>query len=234
MQSASARPLTARPTEAIDAAAFYETYFPLVYAFFRRRVSDTETAEDLTSEAFERILAALPRFEPQGDAETATRVWVYRIAGNLYKNTLRSWGRESARRREWIEGWQPSRDDRAGIDLGLALGEAVAELDAHERNVIGLRYWEGLTASEIAEVVGCSQREVYTVLERCVRQLRRRLTPPDKEHQSAGRNGSLLKLGRRGQPSERGTPLWRDGYGEARHFAAPIGAGRSSAAARVG
>ena len=74
---------------ALEAAAFYDRWFPLVYRYFRRRSSDTETAEDLTAETFERIVKALPRFEPGPHPERSTRVWVYRIAGNVYKNSLR-------------------------------------------------------------------------------------------------------------------------------------------------
>lgn len=171
----------------LGASAFYERWFPAVYSYFRRRTSDDETAQDLTSETFERIVKALPRFKPGEDPERSTRVWVYRIAGNVYKNTLRRWSREAARDEAWAEGWSSISDDRQGVDHGLLLGKAVQTLDPLDRDILGLRFWEGLTAREIADVVDLTQREVYTALERCMRLLRREL---EAEPELASEDGS--------------------------------------------
>ena len=159
----------------------FERWLPPVYAYFRRRVADDETAEDLTSETFERILRALPRFSPRGDVERATRVWVYRIAGNVYKNTLRRWGRRGAHDAALAEGAPAAVEERAGLEHALMVRRAMAALEAGDRDILTLRYWDGLTAREIAEVVGMAQREVYTALERCHRQLRRTLGAPESE-----------------------------------------------------
>ncbi len=159
------------------AAAFYDRWFPLVYAYFRRRTADTETAEDLTAETFERILKALGRFKPGPDAERSTRVWVYRIAGNVYKNTLRRWSREKVRHDAWADMWTSTIDRRDDSDRAILVARALQHLDPLDRDIVGLRFWEGLTAREIADVVDLTQREVYTAIERCVRQLQRRLRP---------------------------------------------------------
>lgn len=155
-------------------AAFYETWFPRVYAYFARRTADSATAEDLTASAFERMVAALPGFQPN-DNPAATRVWVYRIAANVYKNSLRDESRRRARDTVWAEGWRPVSG--SDLDQSIALGQAVAMLDPADQDVLGLRYWDELTAAEIAAVLGLNQREVYTILDRCLRELRRRLSP---------------------------------------------------------
>ena len=132
-------------------------------------------------ETFERILKALPRFKPGPEPERSTRVWVYRIAGNVYKNTLRKWSREQARLDSWAETWESVGDSRSSIDTSLLVGRAVAELPPDDREILGLRFWDGLTAREIGDIAGLSQREVYTAIDRCLRQLRRELeTEPDQ------------------------------------------------------
>lgn len=163
-------------------ATFYETWFPLVYAYFARRTVDVATAEDLVADAFERMVAALPGFRPN-ENPVATRVWVYRIAANVYKNSLREEGRRRLRDTTWAEGWQPL----AGVDAeqSIALGQAVATLEPADREVLGLRYWEELSAGEIAAVLGLKQREVYMILERCLRALRRQLAPAVASHAAA-------------------------------------------------
>jgi len=163
--------------EVTDTAALFEAHFPLVYAYFRRRVADDATAEDLTAETFAHIVQALPAFRPEGEARRATRVWVYRIAGNVYKNALRARDRRLTRDDAWARGWRPVTGDRAEVERGLALGQAVAHLDPSDRDILGLRFWEGLSAPEIAAVTGLAPREVYTAIERAVRRLRRDLDP---------------------------------------------------------
>jgi len=165
------------PEPALDPAEFYDAWFAKVYAYFRRRTPSHEVAEDLTSETFERIVRALPRFRAGPDAGRSTRVWVYRIAGNVYKNSLRSRGRRQARLEAYAEGWVATADDVPGSDARVMVAAALGSLDGDDRNILGLRFWEGLTAKEIGDVVGMSQREVYTAIERCMRQLQRELRP---------------------------------------------------------
>ena len=45
-------------------ADLYDKYFYLVYAYTARRVADRATAEDLTSEVFQKALEYLPKLMP--------------------------------------------------------------------------------------------------------------------------------------------------------------------------
>jgi RNA polymerase sigma factor (sigma-70 family) len=162
-------------SSAFAPAAFYEEWFPRVYAYFARRTADAAAAEDLTADTFERVVAALADFTPN-ENPAATRIWVYRIAANVYKNSLRHATRQQARDLAWAAAWRP--ESGADADQSIAVGQAVGALDYDDQNVLGLRYWDGLTAPEIAAVLGLRQREVYTILERCLRELRKRLEPP--------------------------------------------------------
>jgi RNA polymerase sigma-B factor len=72
-----------------------------------------------------------------------------------------------------------------GDDLGFERAEARAmladglhELAPREREIVRLRYFEGLTQREIAEQVGLSQMHVSRLIRRTVQQLRERITLP--------------------------------------------------------
>ena len=158
-------------------AAFYDAHFPLVYAFFARRTPDTPTAEDLTAETFERLAVAWPDFEPQGGADVATRVWVYRVAGNVLRNAWRSEVRREARGSAWSADQLGVADPRTEVENRLLLGHALAALAPDDRNLLGLRFWEELSAPEIALILNITPREVYTRVEHCLRALRRELAP---------------------------------------------------------
>jgi RNA polymerase sigma-B factor len=72
-----------------------------------------------------------------------------------------------------------------GDDLGFEQAEARAmladgldELAPREREIVRLRFFEGLTQREIAEQVGLSQMHVSRLIRRTVAQLRERITLP--------------------------------------------------------
>src|SRR5260221_12401755 len=71
--------------------AVYERYFELVYGYVARRVRDRAMTEDLTSEAFRKALANLPRFKWTGAPFAA---WLIRIASNLIADRAKRAGRE--------------------------------------------------------------------------------------------------------------------------------------------
>jgi RNA polymerase sigma-B factor len=66
-------------------------------------------------------------------------------------------------------------------DLRLSVRKEVADLPERERKVVYLRFYEGLTQSEIAEQVGCSQVHVSRILRATLERLENRLSEPDDD-----------------------------------------------------
>lgn len=65
-----------------------------------------------------------------------------------------------------------SEDDRFElIDLGVTLGAAARQLSERERQVLGLRFIEDRTQSEIAEEIGVSQMQVSRILRQAIARL---------------------------------------------------------------
>jgi RNA polymerase sigma-B factor len=60
----------------------------------------------------------------------------------------------------------------AGAEGRAVLAPLLAELAPRERGIVHLRFFEGLTQSEIAEELGISQMHVSRLLSRSVAQLR--------------------------------------------------------------
>jgi RNA polymerase sigma-B factor len=63
-------------------------------------------------------------------------------------------------------------DDFAALDQRMAIEELLATLPARERTIVELRFFDGLTQSEIAERVGISQMHVSRLLARSLTSLR--------------------------------------------------------------
>lgn len=71
-------------------------------------------------------------------------------------------------------------DEQAGAENRTLVRQLLAELPVRERRIVYLRYFEGLTQSEIADRVGISQMHVSRLLTRSLDQLGRVLEPDDE------------------------------------------------------
>jgi RNA polymerase sigma-B factor len=75
------------------------------------------------------------------------------------------------------------------LDEWESIAPAIRDLPARERRVLYLRFFSGLTQSEIAEEIGVSQMHVSRILSQTLRVLRGSLETPDDEPQE-GAQGS--------------------------------------------
>ncbi|MER7889056.1 SigE family RNA polymerase sigma factor [Micromonospora sp. NPDC094482] len=117
-------------------------------------------AEDLLQDALLKLALRWPAVR-DGDPAAYVRAILYRDAV--------SWWRR--RRREWLGGYPPEQaaHDRDGL-LRLALHDALGQLPPRQRAVVVLRYFEDLTETATAEVLGVT---VGTVKSQCHAALRR-------------------------------------------------------------
>jgi RNA polymerase sigma-70 factor (ECF subfamily) len=114
-------------------------------------------AEDLAQETFLQAMRSWQRFRGRSRVET----WLYAILLNLHRKRLRSVHR---RRQGWLR-WLRRAPGRPEADLPGAkieweewcdsLWAAVARLPQPQQHAVVLRYSEGLTYDEVAEVLQC-------------------------------------------------------------------------------
>ncbi|HSY60171.1 MAG TPA: RNA polymerase sigma factor [Terriglobales bacterium] len=118
-----------------------------VYAFFRRRINDPARPEELAQETFLAVLRGVQRYEPRA----TFRTYLFAIAFKILANDRRKAGHHS-------NGTAPVSDyvdppARENTDAGLWVREAIAKLDATDREVLLLREYEDLSYDEIAGVL---------------------------------------------------------------------------------
>jgi RNA polymerase sigma-70 factor (ECF subfamily) len=162
--------------KAYDAAALgelYDRYAPRIYAYIYRRVSDAHLAEDLTADAFVRVMLAI---QSERLWHTSFQSWLYRIAHNLVVDHYRR-RPPVASELKLDEGLVASSDDPASaLAEQLAqerLGAAIKRLTLDQQQVLALRFGEGLTARETAEVVEKTVGAVEALQHRALAALRR-------------------------------------------------------------
>lgn len=157
-----------------DRAAFgalYRRYLDRVYGYAFYLLGDHHDAEDATERTFLAALDAIGRFRDEG---ATFRSWLFRIAHNQVANALRS---RSRRRTSPLDGVadpiadaDPARDADAAHDA-RRVRAALAELSEDRRQVVVLRFVNGLSAREIGAVLGRSEGAVRVLQHRALREL---------------------------------------------------------------
>lgn len=156
----SIRRLVAR-AQAGDIEAFtrlYDHYVHTVYGFVYARVRHHQTAEDLTSEVFERALRNLDRFEWQG---VDLRAWLLTIARNRITDYFKSARVRMEHVADEMPEAAPSEQDAparasAEREFAQAVQAALRLLREDHQEVIELRFVHDLTVAETADVMGRS------------------------------------------------------------------------------
>jgi RNA polymerase sigma-70 factor (ECF subfamily) len=138
-----------------------ERYHRPVYSLLVRIVRSGETAEDLAQETFVKAWRALARF----DVSRRFSSWLFKIAHNTALDSLRRVGIDAVSLDAPIgdseEAPELPADPAAenplarliARDSGRALEEAIGELRPQYREILLLRFQEGLAYEEIADVL---------------------------------------------------------------------------------
>jgi RNA polymerase sigma factor (sigma-70 family) len=158
-------------SEAESFAALYRNSFPRVYAYVMSLLRDRSAAEDVTAQAFERAYRKRGSYRARRGSPEA---WLFGIARNAALDELRRRGRRAG-----LEGEPPDRETPTAEDhTELALRReqvraALTALDGHERDLLSLKFYGGLSNAEIGRVLGVSETNAGTRLHRALTKLRK-------------------------------------------------------------
>ena len=160
-----------------DPAAFgviYERYYQEIYNYVYYRVGDGLLAEDLTAEVFLKALEAIGAFQFRGVPFSA---WLYRIAGNLVIDHFRRQPRQSEALLEENQVAADGDDHPADYwEKGFthqALQEALKGLTEEQQQVVILKFVEGMSNGEVAQIMGKSEGSIKSLQHRALASLGR-------------------------------------------------------------
>jgi RNA polymerase sigma-70 factor, ECF subfamily len=147
-------------------AALYRTYLPTVYKFLYYRLGGNKAlTEDLTAEVFLRALRKIGDFQWTGANFGA---WLLRIARNLVLDHAKS----SRARLEVLNDEMPENaageqrsTESAVLEAlsGEAVARAIKQLGADQRDVITMRFLQGMAVGEVAAIMGKKEGTVRTL-----------------------------------------------------------------------
>jgi RNA polymerase sigma-70 factor, ECF subfamily len=170
------RPLIERVRKGDQDAArtLYERYFDRIYNYCYARLGRAEDAEDLAIDTMTRSLTRLDQFQDQGVAFSS---WVYKIAHNATIDHYRRHGKvtlvslEQATLPQSADPSELAVEQLSNEDLRIALRALTDE----QQQVLILRFFQDLTAAQVAGIMGKSVGAVQALQHRALGSLERAL-----------------------------------------------------------
>lgn len=158
---------------AIDWNALYADHIGRIYNFFRYRVVDEATAEDLTAVTFEK--AWLKRRQFRGDATLFVH-WLYAIARNVANDHYRERPDTVTLDHAVTLTANTNVSDTVAQNIEFAqLVQAINQLPERERDIITLKYGAALNNRQIAAQLRLSESNVGSILHRTIKKLRQQM-----------------------------------------------------------
>lgn len=162
----------------------YKSTFPGLYRFFYYKSVDSALVEDLVQDVYIRFYN---KFSQKELSETESRKILYGIAKNVFKEWVRASMKE--RKVSLFENYEYEELDQGDLlDIFLSyevtdfdkkleekkilLKDAMDKLSENVRQVIQLRFIEGMTRKETAERLGMKEKDVHTYQKRGIKYLK--------------------------------------------------------------
>jgi RNA polymerase sigma-70 factor (ECF subfamily) len=155
--------------------ALFEQYRNKVYSIALRFAGDEATAMDIAQDTFVKLFSCIREF--RGDSSFDT--WIYRLVVNsCMDHRRRSWRLMplADRFQQTLRVPGDSLTELLRTERGGQVRAAVERLSPDLRIAIVLRYTEGLSYEQIAEVLGCSLGTVASRLNRAHKRLEQLLS----------------------------------------------------------
>jgi RNA polymerase sigma-70 factor (ECF subfamily) len=154
-------------------ARLYDRYFPRVYKYILYRVHDPQTADDLISKVFEKMLHGIKQFNPK---RAVFGAWLFGIARHVVGDHYRF-----ARQTNWLPlesvhqtggGKRDAEEVVVRQEQGQLLLQGLYRLTDRERDVIGLKFAGEFNNRQIARLTGLRENHIGVILYRAIHRLR--------------------------------------------------------------
>jgi RNA polymerase sigma factor (sigma-70 family) len=155
-------------------AELYDRYFDRIYDFVHRMMRDADETADLVQDVFMKAMSSMGSLR-KGER---FRSWLFSIAHNMTLNRIEKQKRivrprsdeedEEPRIYQQIDPDRMADPEAALVDGETAalVWEAAAGLDRKQYALLDLHVRQGLDSAEIAEVLGVSKGNAYTMVSR--------------------------------------------------------------------
>lgn len=154
----------------------FNLYYKRIYNYTYYRVNNRESAEDLTSMIFEKVMDKINTFSKD---KSHFEVWLFVIA----RNTINDYFRKQKRHKivsldavfDLVSKEKGPEDIMINKEANSRLLKALKKLDENERNIIAYKFGADLKNTEIATIMNMSESNVGVKLHRIMKKLKSKL-----------------------------------------------------------
>jgi len=151
-------------------AEVHDRYFDKLYHYLSYRLGDSEAAADLAGEVFLALIRALKRNNPP---KTSLTGWLYAVARNLAADYIKKQVNTVPLLEDFAAD-EPSLADQAYLSqLAPTIKAALVKLTEEQQHVIALRFGQGLSLAETAQIMDKSVGAVKALQHRALASLAR-------------------------------------------------------------
>lgn len=154
----------------------FETYYKKVFNFVYYRVNQYYTAEDLTSQIFEKVMIKINTYD---ETKSPFEVWLFVIARNTVNDYFRNLQKRKFLPIDSIKNLISKKKTPEDIveiaETNDELLKALSILDERERSIVALKFGAGLKNVEISKVLGLTENNVGVILFRTMKKLKKEL-----------------------------------------------------------
>lgn len=157
-------------------AQIYDRYFTHLSKYICWLIRDVEKAKDLTQNILIKVFKSPELCDPSNNF----KVWLFSIANNQCKNTLRN---EAIQKEHltFLSKETPvsniERNERQNEGRLFRIHKAINQLSENHKEVIILKYSNNLTIAEIGQVLNCSEGTIKSRLYYALNNLRNNIKP---------------------------------------------------------
>lgn len=151
----------------------FQMYYKRVYNYIYYRINCDYTAEDLTSQVFEKIMLKIKTYS---ENKAPFEVWVFAIARNVVNDYFRSLKKRKLFSLDTIKELVSKEKTPEGIvvtaETNAKLSKALDTLDKRERNIVALKFGANIKNKDIAQVLDITESNVGVILYRTMKKLK--------------------------------------------------------------
>lgn len=158
----------------------YDSYFQDVYRFVRYRLNDESLAEDISSDVFVRLLEAVKK---KRGPEKNIKSWLLSTASHIVTDHLRlHYRRPTAEMPEDLidHAASPTEEFDQNYEQHLTR-EALQHLTSEQQNVLALRFGQGYSLEETADVMQKKPNAIKALQFRALAALRHHVEDAENE-----------------------------------------------------
>lgn len=166
--------------------ALFEKYKDAVYSIALRYAGDTATAQDIAQDTFLKLYSTIGSYRGESNFDA----WLYRMVVNSCLDLKRRTRRLAPLVDEVLSLLRTpdlsALDEVMRSEMNAHVQSVIQGLAPEHRIVVVLRYTQGLSYDEIAEILGCAPGTVASRLNRAHKILERRLSGMAAKRRSNG------------------------------------------------